>query len=189
MRRWYGWSSGRLLVLDIGGGSLEVATGSDEEPDAANSLPLGAGRLTREHLPHDPPDKNEVKALRKLVRAAFARDLGRVIRAGAPDRAVGTSKTFRSLARLTGAAASTEGPYVRGVLRHKDLVDWLPRIEAMSAADRAALPGVSPGRARQLLAGAVVADAAMDLLGVEELEICPWALREGVILRRLDQLA
>jgi len=47
---------------------------------------------------------------------------------------------------------------------------------------------VSPGRAQQLLAGAIVADAAMDLLGVEELEICPWALREGVILRRLDQL-
>ena len=59
----------------------------------------------------------------------------------------------------------------------------------MSAAERASLPGVSPGRAKQLLAGAVVADAAMDLLGIEELEICPWALREGVILRRLDQLA
>jgi exopolyphosphatase/guanosine-5'-triphosphate,3'-diphosphate pyrophosphatase len=189
VRRWYGWSSGRLLVLDIGGGSLEIATGSDEEPDAANSLPLGAGRLTRDHLSHDPPRKDEVKALRKLVRAAFARDIGRVIRAGAPDRVVGTSKTFRSLARLAGAAPSTEGPYVRRVLRHKALVEWLPRIEAMSAAERAGLPGVSPGRARQLLAGAVVADAAMDLLGVEELEICPWALREGVILRRLDQLA
>ena len=189
VRRWYGWSSGRLLVLDIGGGSLEVATGSDEEPDAANSLPLGAGRLTRDHLPDDPPGKNEVKALRKHVRAVFARDLGRVIRAGAPDRAVGTSKTFRSLARLAGSAPSTDGPYVRRVLRHKDLVDWLPKLESMTAAERAHLPGVSPGRARQLLAGAVVADAAMDLLGVEELEICPWALREGVILRRLDQLA
>ena len=189
VRRWYGWSSGRLLVLDIGGGSLEIATGDDEEPDAANSMPLGAGRLTRDHLPNDPPHKDEVKALRKLVRAAFARDIGRVIRAGAPDRVVGTSKTFRSLARLTGAAPSTDGPYVRRLLRHKDLVEWLPRLEAMSAADRSALPGVSPGRARQLLAGAVVADAAMDLLGVEQLEICPWALREGVILRRLDQLA
>ena len=89
-------------MLDIGGGSLEVATGSDEEPDAANSLPLGAGRLTRDLLPHDPPRKDEVKALRKQTRAVFARDIGRVIRAGAPDRVVGTSKTFRSLARLTG---------------------------------------------------------------------------------------
>ena len=45
-RRWFGWSAGRLLVLDIGGGSLEIAYGIDEEPDAAVSLPLGAGRLT-----------------------------------------------------------------------------------------------------------------------------------------------
>jgi exopolyphosphatase/guanosine-5'-triphosphate,3'-diphosphate pyrophosphatase len=189
VRRWYGWSSGRLLVLDIGGGSLEVATGADEEPDAANSLPLGAGRLTLDLLPHDPPRKDEVKALRKHVRAVFAHDLGRVIRAGAPDRVVGTSKTFRSLARMMGAAPSTEGPYVRRTLSHKELLDWLPRLASMTSAERGHLPGVSPGRARQLLAGAVVADAAMDLLSVDELEICPWALREGVILRRLDQLA
>ena len=188
VRRWYGWSSGRLLVLDIGGGSLEVATGSDEEPDAANSMPLGAGRLTRDLLAGDPPSDVAVRALRKHVRAVFARDVGRVTRAGAPDRVVGTSKTFRSLARLTGAAPSTDGPYVRRVLRHDQLLTWLPKIAAMTAAERASLPGISAGRAPQLLAGALVADAAMDLLGVAELEICPWALREGVILRRLDQL-
>ncbi len=189
VRRWYGWSSGRLLVLDIGGGSLEVATGSDEEPDAVNSLPLGAGRLTREWLGSDPVTPDELKGLRKHVRAAFARDLGRVIRVGAPDRVVGTSKTFRSLARIAGAAPSDEGPYVRRRLRHSDVLEWVPKLAAMTSAERSALPGVSDGRAQQLLAGAVVADAAMDLLGVEELDICPWALREGVILRRLDQLA
>jgi len=59
----------------------------------------------------------------------------------------------------------------------------------MSSADLAELDGVSPGRADQVLAGAVVAAAAMDALGVTELELCPWALREGVILRRLDQLS
>ncbi len=189
VRRWYGWSSGRLLVLDIGGGSFEVATGDEEEPDAAYSVPLGAGRLTRTMLPQDPPSPAEVKALRKHVRALIARDLGRVIRAGTPDHVVGTSKTFRSLARITGAAPSAEGPHVRRCLRHKDLLDWLPRLSTMSPAERAQLPGVSAGRAGQLLAGALVADAAMDLLGVQELEICPWALREGVILRRLDALA
>jgi exopolyphosphatase / guanosine-5'-triphosphate,3'-diphosphate pyrophosphatase len=189
VRRWYGWSSGRLLVLDIGGGSLEVASGSDEEPDVAYSLPLGAGRLTRDHLGTDPASEDEVRALRRLVRTAFARELGRVTRFGVPDRAVGTSKTFRSLARITGAAASAEGPYVRRALRHDDLVQLLPKLAGMTPAERAALPGVSAGRTAQLLAGAVVADAAMDLLGLEEIEICPWALREGVILRRLDQLA
>ena len=58
----------------------------------------------------------------------------------------------------------------------------------MTAAERSSLPGVSAGRAHQLLAGALVADAAMDLLGVSDLDICPWALREGVILRYLDYL-
>lgn len=189
VRRWYGWSSGRLLVLDIGGGSFEVATGSEEEPDAAYSVPLGAGRLTRAMLGNNPPTAAEVKALRKHVRALFARDLGRVIRAGTPDQVVGTSKTFRSLARISGAAPSAEGPFVRRALRHADLLEWLPKLSAMTLAELAALPGVSAGRAGQLLAGAIVADAAMDLLGVQELEICPWALREGVILRRLDALA
>jgi exopolyphosphatase/guanosine-5'-triphosphate,3'-diphosphate pyrophosphatase len=58
----------------------------------------------------------------------------------------------------------------------------------MTAQERASLPGVSAGRSRQLLAGALVAEAAMDLLGFERLDICPWALREGIILDRLDQL-
>lgn len=58
----------------------------------------------------------------------------------------------------------------------------------MTVAQRAELPGVSDGRASQLLAGALVAEGAMDLFGVETVEICPWALREGVILRRLDHM-
>lgn len=189
VRRWYGWSAGRLLVLDIGGGSLEVASGAEEEPDAAYSVPLGAGRLTRDLLPGDPPSEQAVRELRRHVRATFARDLGRVIRVGVADQVVGTSKTFRSLARLSGAAASAEGPYVRRVLKHADLLDWLPRLARLSVAQRADLPGVSVSRAGQLLAGAVVADAAMDLLGVPELSICPWALREGIILRRMAALS
>jgi len=59
----------------------------------------------------------------------------------------------------------------------------------MSQAERARLPGVSASRVAQLPAGAIVADATLDLLGVDRLELCPWALREGVILRRLDMLA
>jgi exopolyphosphatase/guanosine-5'-triphosphate,3'-diphosphate pyrophosphatase len=188
VRRWYGWSSGRLLVLDIGGGSLEVASGIDEDPDVATSLPLGAGRLTRDWLPGDPPEAKDVKALRKYVRAQIAREVRGISLAGAPDHVVGTSKTFRSLARVTGAAPSSEGPYVRRALRLQDLRDEVPRLAEMSTAKRSALPGVSAGRARQLLAGAIVAEAAMDLLGVQDLRICPWALREGIILRRLDWL-
>jgi exopolyphosphatase/guanosine-5'-triphosphate,3'-diphosphate pyrophosphatase len=187
-RRWFGWSSGRLLLLDIGGGSLEIASGQDEDPSVAVSLPLGANRLSRDWLTSDPPDREEVRRMRKHVRAEIASAAGAIRSAGDPDHFVATSKTFRQLARIAGAAPSSDGPYARRVLRHsaaRDLADRLPR---MSVEERAQLPGVSMIRAPQLAAGAIVADAAMDLLHLPVLEICPWALREGVILRRMDGL-
>jgi exopolyphosphatase/guanosine-5'-triphosphate,3'-diphosphate pyrophosphatase len=187
-RRWFGWSAGRLLVLDIGGGSLEIASGVDEEPAVAVSLPLGAGRLTRDWLTNDPATPDDIRRLRKHVRAEIAAAVGPVLRDGRSDHAVATSKTFRQLARIAGAAPSSEGPYVRRQLRHADVTDLAERLAATSAAARAQLPGVSRSRAPQLVAGAIVADAAMDLFSLRQLEICPWALREGVILRRLDTL-
>jgi exopolyphosphatase/guanosine-5'-triphosphate,3'-diphosphate pyrophosphatase len=188
-RRWFGWSSGRLLMIDIGGGSLEVATGIDEEPEAVASLPLGAGRLTRDWISTDPPSPQEVRRLRKHVRAEIAREMGGMLRHGPPDHVVGTSKTFRQLARIAGAAPSGEGPFVKRALRHTDVAALAERLPKMAQGERTRLPGVSAGRVAQLPAGAIVADAILDLLGVEALELCPWALREGVILRRLDMLA
>jgi exopolyphosphatase / guanosine-5'-triphosphate,3'-diphosphate pyrophosphatase len=188
-RRWFGWSSGRLLVVDIGGGSLEIGAGWDEEPEAVMSLPLGAGRLTRDWFSADPPPPDEVRAVRKHVRAEIARMAGGLRRGGAVDHAVGTSKTFRQLARIAGAAPSNEGFYVKRFLKHADVSLWAERLAAMDGNERIRLPGVSEGRAGQLLAGAIVADAVMDLMGVTQLEICPWALREGVILKRMDILA
>ncbi|UNS98262.1 Ppx/GppA family phosphatase [Streptomyces tubbatahanensis] len=188
VRRWFGWSAGRLLVLDIGGGSLEIAYGLDEDPDAAVSLPLGAGRLTAGWLPGDPPDAADVRALRRHVRAEIARTVGDFNRLSPPDRVVATSKTFKQLARMAGAPRSADGPYAQRALSRGCLQEWVPKLAAMPAEERAELPGVSEGRARQLLAGALVAEAAMDLFRVDALEICPWALREGVILRRLDRL-
>ncbi|MBO0802083.1 MAG: Ppx/GppA family phosphatase [Nocardiopsaceae bacterium] len=187
-RRWFGWSSGRLLVLDIGGGSLEIAAGPDEEPEVAMSLPLGAGRLTRDWFTADPPPEEEVRALRRHVRAEIARQASRFLRRGTADHAVGTSKTFRQLARIAGGAPSSEGSYVKRFLKDTDVSVWAERLAAMDRAERARLPGVSEGRAGQLVAGAIVADAMMDLMGATQLEICPWALREGVILKRLDTL-
>jgi exopolyphosphatase/guanosine-5'-triphosphate,3'-diphosphate pyrophosphatase len=108
---------------------------------------------------------------------------------GSAEHAVATSKTFRSLARINGAAPYSQGPRVARHLLHRDLKDTVTQLAKMSAAERARLPGVSPGRAPQLVAGALVAEAVMSRLQISELEICPWALREGVILRRLDWLA
>ncbi len=188
-RRWEGWSAGRLLVIDIGGGSLELTLGDDEEPDVVRSLLLGAGRVTRELLPQDPPSAAEIRAARKHARAVVAREIRPYARFGDPDTVVGTSKTMRSLARIAGAAPSADGPYVTRMLRLADVTTTISRISTMTAEERTRLPGVSTARAHQILAGAIVAEAAMDLLGVPELEICPWALREGVLLRYLEQMA
>jgi exopolyphosphatase / guanosine-5'-triphosphate,3'-diphosphate pyrophosphatase len=152
------------------------------------SLPLGAGRLTRDWFSADPPPPEEVRALRKHVRAEIARQAGGFLRRGAVDHVVGTSKTFRQLARIAGAAPSSEGFHVKRFLKHADVQVWAERLAGMDLSERARLPGVSEGRAAQMVAGAIVADAVLDLMGVSQVEICPWALREGVILKRLDML-
>jgi exopolyphosphatase/guanosine-5'-triphosphate,3'-diphosphate pyrophosphatase len=188
VRRWFGWSAGDLVCLDIGGGSLELAAGPDEDPAVAFSLPLGAGRLTRERFSADPPPKSEIADLRSHAAEALGKPAKRLLKAGLPDRVVATSKTFRTLARLAGAAPSSQGPRVRRVLNRNGLAQVTAFIARMASSDLAELEGVSVGRAHQTLAGAVVAAAAMDALDVDELELCPWALREGVILRRLDWL-
>ncbi|WP_460933448.1 Ppx/GppA family phosphatase [Phycicoccus ginsengisoli] len=187
-RRWFGWSSGTLAVVDIGGGSLELAAGMDEDPDAAVSLPLGAGRLTRDLLYEDPPPPEVVREVRRQVRQRMASAVRPISKVGPVDRAVGTSKTMRSLARIAGAAPSSEGPYAPRSLGRDDVTAIVARVEPLTAAQRAQLPGVSRERSRQLLAGALVAEAAMDLLGLERLDICPWALREGLLLDRLDAM-
>jgi exopolyphosphatase / guanosine-5'-triphosphate,3'-diphosphate pyrophosphatase len=192
VRRWFGWSAGQLMVLDIGGGSLELASGIDEDPDIALSLPLGAGRMTRRYLPAaQDGGRPDLAALAKLD--SYAADLlepaARKLRsAGKPNLVAATSKTFRTLARLTGAAPYSAGLQVPRQLTLEgldQLVGFVSRIESGALGE---LRGVSIDRAHQVPAGAVVAAATMRALDVRCVRICPWALREGVILRRLDSL-
>ena len=187
VRRWFGWSAGRLAVFDIGGGSLEIAAGADERPDVAWSLPRGAARLARAEFAEQ-PDEERLRRIRRRIRAEIARDAGHLLRAGRPHRAAATSKTFRSLARICGAAPSDEGPLAPRALPLAELRSWIPKLVAMSPEDLAALPGVSESRAHQVVPGALVAEACMDIFDLAALEICPWALREGVILERIDKL-
>ncbi|WP_319460371.1 Ppx/GppA phosphatase family protein [Micromonospora sp. RTP1Z1] len=192
VRRWFGWSAGRLLALDIGGGSLELAAGIDEDPDVAISLPLGAGRLSRERLRVDPsgtlpPSAEAVEELREYVDELLDPVVEKLAAVGW-ERPVATSKTFRTLARLAGAAPSGAGLWARRSLTRTGLRQVLGFIRHIPPAQLLELEGVSAGRAHQLLAGAVVAEAVLRRLDIDALDICPWALREGVILRRLDQL-
>jgi len=182
VRRWLGWSSGRLLVLDIGGGSLEMAVGNDESASSTLSLPIGAARMTREHLSGDPYTSKSIKSLSQCVRETISEKVSGELLAHNADHYVATSKTFRTLARLT------DHWYKDGAktLEHSALVAAIEKLKDLTNAQRAELPGVSASRARQLLAGAIVAESVMKHLKIDEVEICPWALREGIVLKWLD---
>jgi exopolyphosphatase/guanosine-5'-triphosphate,3'-diphosphate pyrophosphatase len=181
-RRWFGWSSGRLLVIDIGGGSLEMAVGVDESPEIATSLPLGAARLTKNFLKGDPYTDKSIRALRDHIEDKLEQILPSLVKHQDTDRAIATSKTLRTLARLSGDWFDGSGKNIT--------VESVRKISAklseMDEATRAKLPGVSENRASQIVAGAFVAESVMRNLDIKELEICPWALREGVVLKWMD---
>jgi len=188
-RGWHGWSAGRMLLFDIGGGSMELACGSRTEPAVALSLPLGAGLLTRHHLPDDAPvHKRDVGRLRQYVRSVLTEATVDLRAQPVPESAIATSKTFVQLARLAGAPKPTAGAPGRSTLDRADLRKWIPRLAARTDAERARLPGISASRAHQSLAGAIVAEAAMEVLDVRQVTLCPWALREGILLDRLAAL-
>jgi len=181
-RRWFGWSSGRLLVIDIGGGSLEMAVGVDESPEIATSLPLGAARLTKDFLRGDPYTDKSIRALRDHIENKLEQILPSLVKHQDTDRAIATSKTLRTLARLSGDWFDGSGKNIT--------VESVRKISAklseMDESTRAKLPGVSENRASQIVAGAFVAESVMRNLDIKELEICPWALREGVVLKWMD---
>ncbi|HEV2638705.1 MAG TPA: hypothetical protein VGX23_26390 [Actinocrinis sp.] len=183
-RAWLGWSVGGLLLADIGGGSLELAAGAGAEPDCAVSLPLGAARLTRARLTGDPPDRAAVLALRRQVTLELAAELSSRFTVPPRPYAVATSRIFAHLAKLTGA----QGPSGRRMLSRDAVRRQIPKLASMDTSTRIAVKGVPPTRAGQILAGAIVAEAVMDVLSLPYLHLCPWALREGIALRRLAQL-
>jgi exopolyphosphatase/guanosine-5'-triphosphate,3'-diphosphate pyrophosphatase len=185
VRRWLGWSAGKLLVLDIGGGSLEIASGVDENPDATISMPLGAARLTREFLSGDPYGSKGIKSLEKHAEELIRDSMPNSLKSHDADHFVATSKTFRTLARICAQWYGDNPKFIE----RSSLKSALPRLIEMTNKSRAELPGVSASRAQQIVAGGIVALAVMDRLDVDEAEICPWALREGIVLRRLDWLS
>lgn len=181
-RRWLGWSAGRLLVLDIGGGSLEMAVGNDESASTTLSLPIGAARMTREFLNGDPYTSKSIKALAQRSKDLISSSVTGELAEHGADRIVATSKTFRTLARLTDHWYKDGGKY----LEHQALVAAIEKLKDLTNSQRSSLPGVSPSRAKQLVAGALVAESVMKHLQIEKVEICPWALREGIVLKWLD---
>lgn len=189
VRRWFGWSAGQILLFDIGGGSLELATGADELPDVAASVPLGAGRMTVEYLREDPPGEDAVEVLRGHAREVLAPVRALMVNQPSPHHVVGSSKAIRSLAKLAGYPVPGWSGSERMMLPRGALGSWIPRLARLPASARQELPGITADRTFQIVAGAVVLHTAMTELDVDELEVSPWALREGVLLRYIESLS
>lgn len=183
VRRWVGWSAGDVILLDIGGGSLEIARGDQENPTYSNSVMLGASRMSRQFLTGDPFTEKSLSKLAKHIEETLSplkSEIGDISK----STAIGTSKTFRTLRRIQ----ENYLPELGRDLRREGLEIITHKLQKMTHSQRAELPGVSQSRARQIVAGAMVAHKAMESLGIEKLTQCPWALREGIVLQRLDWL-
>jgi exopolyphosphatase/guanosine-5'-triphosphate,3'-diphosphate pyrophosphatase len=183
VRRWVGWSAGDVVLLDIGGGSLEIATGEQENPTYSHSVMLGANRLTRQFLTGDPFTEKSLNKTRDFI-YEMLEPLKNEIGDNSKRTAIGTSKTFRTLRRIQ----QNYLPELGNSLTREGLKTITPRLAKMTHSQRAELPGVSASRAVQIVAGALVAEGAMHTFGIEKLTQCPWALREGIVLQRLDWL-
>jgi exopolyphosphatase/guanosine-5'-triphosphate,3'-diphosphate pyrophosphatase len=188
VRNWYGWQAGSLLNIDIGGGSMELAFGRDAVPELAVSLPLGASRVTTDFLQPDPPSNAQIKELRRHVRRQVREVANRVQWEGRARRVVATSKTFKQLARLSGAPRGRDGPFVRRTVSKEQVQECIRRLALVPAKKRAHSRGIRPSRAWQILGGAVVAYETMRCLRIESAEVSPWALREGIMLEHLASL-
>ncbi|MEU0564118.1 exopolyphosphatase [Nonomuraea sp. NPDC005983] len=186
-RQWAGSTSEPLLVLDIGGGTVEIAAGTGVQPEVVHSLPLGARTVTRRWLPGGViSSKRHLKELRQHLRQALS-ELPRLPTAPAGGRVLACSKAFAQLAGLVAAYGKPSGrpPHSGQDLTLPQLRASIALLAETGTSRRGELPGISRHRAEQSLAGALVAEAIMDACQAARVEICPWSTREGLLLERL----
>jgi exopolyphosphatase / guanosine-5'-triphosphate,3'-diphosphate pyrophosphatase len=198
-RRWTAFSARRLLVVDVGGGSLEVAGGEGERPELAESLPLGATRLTRRFVRSDPVRPEELVSLRTHALALLG-PLADRIREEPWEVICATSKTFRNLGAVARALPGAPTPahefgfagidgQTAPILTREALNVVAGYLAGTTARDRRGLTGLDGLRAGNVVAGSQVAALVMQAFGLRELVLAPWALREGVILETLGELS
>jgi phosphohistidine phosphatase SixA len=189
LRARVGLGGGRALGLDLGGGSLELALGSEAKGvEWATTLPLGVVRLHGRSVKNDPMTARELRSIDERVRSLLAPHLEDVARRR-PLRALAAGGTARALARLL--AERERGVRVSGPLPlpTEKLADLRDLLVASSHRERLRMRGVRRGRADLLPAGAVILATVADALGLEGFTVSDWGLREGVMLEALARRA
>ncbi len=176
------------VVVDLGGGSMEVAAFARRRFRAGITLPLGALRLGDAFLHHDPPRPDEVNALRDQVRGALgAMDVTDVAQA---ESLVGTGGTVRALAKAARGRGPVAVNRLHGYqLRRRDVSSLVDRLVRLPVARRTSVPGISSTRAESVLGGALVIDVLMELSGADSILVSGYGVRQGVVLDQLDMAA
>ncbi|BAY16156.1 exopolyphosphatase [Anabaenopsis circularis NIES-21] len=175
------------IIIDIGGGSTEIILGDSQEPRTLTSTKVGAVRLTGEFITTDPISNSELQYLQAYVRGMLERSVEDVltnIQFGEFPRLVGTSGTIETLALIDAREKLAMMPSTLNgyQLSLQDLQGWVNRLAKMTNVERTAIPGMPEKRSEVILAGAIVLQEAMTLLGVDSVTLCGRALREGVIV-------
>jgi len=175
------------IIIDIGGGSTELVLGDGHEPRSLSSTKVGAVRLTAEYITTDPINNAEFQFLQSYVRGSLERPVEEIqaaLQPGETPRLVGTSGTIEALAIIQAREklGMAPSPLTGYQLNLKELRDLVNRLRKLNNSERAAIPGMSERRSEIILAGAVILQEAMTLLGVESLTVCERSLREGVIV-------
>ena len=174
---------GRAVVVDIGGGSVEITLGTSAGSELARSFKLGVIRLTERFVQTDPIAERDERRLTRHVLEAIDRHCAQIVAAGF-DRVIGTSGTILSLGAVAVAAMRGAPPQELRNLRvpAKQIRRMRKEIVARNLEERLAIPGLDPRRADIIVSGAILLDTILKRLGAEDLTLCDLALREGLIL-------
>jgi len=171
------------VVIDIGGGSVEITLGSGREVKFARSFKIGVIRLTERFVTSDPISKRDERKLVKFINEQVERYLGHVVKEGF-DRVIGTSGTILSLGTVATALERGATPEEVRNLRvsAKSLKRLRKTVTDLPLDERLSFPGLDPRRADLVVAGAILLDTLMGTLGATEITLCDLALREGLVL-------
>ena len=175
----------RTLVVDIGGGSLELVGAVDGLIEVTRSLPLGAVRLTETHLNGRKDPRKAVAALRKSVRGTLRKALP--WRNWVQARLIGSGGSFTNLGRMVAARRGHSGESVHGSVVNtgevEALLEWL---STKTVAERAGVTGLNPQRADIILAGLAVTAELLAMVDAREFTVSAYGLREGLLLEMVD---
>jgi exopolyphosphatase/guanosine-5'-triphosphate,3'-diphosphate pyrophosphatase len=171
------------VVVDIGGGSVEITRGTGTNIDLARSFKLGVIRLTERFVKTDPLDPRDERKLVKHINATLGDYLDEIAAAGY-ERVIGTSGTILSLGAMAAAEGGTpiDAPLRNRRVAAKQLRRLRSEIVDVDLEKRLRLPGLEPRRADLAVAGAILLDTILKRLGAGDITLCDLSLREGLVL-------